>query len=117
MLERIAPALRETIKESVAAAKARRKRVKLNVEVLEDRTVPAMVAAFNFDAGVGTALVDHSGNDNSGTLTNATWSDTAKYGKSLYFNGTNARVDIADSTSLRLSTGMTLEAWVRPDVV
>src|SRR5262249_36505899 len=51
---------------------------------------------------------------NTGTLNNALWSTTAKNGKSLYFNGANSMVTIADSASLDLTKGMTLEAWVRP---
>ena len=37
-----------------------------------------------------------------------------KYGNALSFNGTNARVTVADSDSLHLTRGMTLEAWVNP---
>ena len=33
------------------------------------------------------------------------------------FNGTNARVTVPDAPSLRLTTGMTLEAWVNPSTV
>ena len=41
--------------------------------------------------------------ENSGTL--------------LSFNGTNGQVIVPDRASLDLTTGMTLEAWVRPSVV
>ena len=37
-----------------------------------------------------------------------------KYGNALTFNGTNAIVTVPDANSLDLTTGMTLEAWVRP---
>ena len=37
-----------------------------------------------------------------------------KYGNALTFNGTNATATIPDTNSLDLTTGMTLEAWVRP---
>ena len=53
----------------------------------------------------------------TGTLANTTWAGAAagKFGNALTFNGTNSdrhrrRLD----TSLDLTTGMTLEAWVRP---
>ena len=59
---------------------------------------------------------DRSGNANTGTLSNATWSTSGKFGNSLFFNGTNARVNINDSNSLDLTSGMTLEAWVRPSL-
>ena len=57
-----------------------------------------------------------SGNGNTGTLSNATWSTSGKFGNALFFNGTNARVNVNDSTSLDLTSGMTLEAWVKPTV-
>ena len=37
-----------------------------------------------------------------------------KFGNALSFNGTNASVTVPDSNSLDLTTGMTLEAWVKP---
>ena len=40
-----------------------------------------------------------------------------KFGGALSFNGTNARVDVPDAASLHLTTGMTLEAWVKPSTV
>ncbi len=40
-----------------------------------------------------------------------------KYGGALSFNGTSARVNIPNSSSLQLTTAMTLEAWVNPTTV
>src|SRR5262249_27419290 len=81
-------------------------------------TTPAapsgLVAAYGFDEGTGTTVTDASGNGNSGTITNATWSTSGKYGKALSVNGTSALVTIPNSASLQLSNGMTLEAWVNP---
>ena len=76
-----------------------------------------LVAAYGFDEGSGTTVTDASGNGHTGTITNATWAATGKYGKALQFNGTNALVSIPDAASLQLSTGMTLEAWVNPSTV
>ena len=39
---------------------------------------------------------------------------TGKHGKAMRFDGSNDVVSVADSASLDLTTGMTLEAWVRP---
>ena len=50
-----------------------------------------LVAAYGFDEGTGTTVTDASGNGNTGTITNATWAATGKFGKALQFNGTNAR--------------------------
>jgi fibronectin type 3 domain-containing protein len=73
-----------------------------------------LVASYGFDEGIGTVLGDSSGNANNGSIAGATWSATGKFGSALSFNGTNNLVSIADSNSLDLTTGMTLEAWVRP---
>ena len=57
---------------------------------------------------------DVSGNGNNGTISGATWTTSGKYGNALTFNGTNALVTVNNATSLQLTTGMTLEAWVYP---
>ena len=62
-------------------------------------------------------VADASGQGNTGTIQNATWTTSGKYGKALVFNGTNALITIPDAASLRLTTGMTLEAWVMPTTV
>src|SRR5262249_20434970 len=56
-------------------------------------------------------------NGNTGTIANATWTSSGKYGSALTFNGTNARVYVPNSQSLQLTGGMTLEAWVNPTTV
>ena len=76
-----------------------------------------LVAAYGFDEGSGTTVTDASGNGNNGTITNATWATSGKYGDALQFNGTNALVTVPDAASLHLSSGMTLEAWVNPSTV
>ena len=73
---------------------------------------PGLVAAFAFDEGTGSSIVDASGSGNNGTTANTTWAATGKYGKALSFNGTSSRVTIADAASLHLTGSMTLEAWV-----
>ena len=88
----------------------------LQLEALEYRLnlSAGLVAAYNFDQGSGSVLTDISGNGHTGSIVNATWSTVGKYGDALSFNGTNALVNIPDATSLHLTTGMTLEAWVKP---
>ena len=73
-----------------------------------------LVAAWSFDAGSGATAVDSSGRGNTGTLNGATWTPNGQLGGALLFDGVNDRVDVPDSPSLALTTGMTLEAWVRP---
>ena len=69
----------------------------LRMELLEARATPAaLVAAYSFDEGVGGTVGDSSGNVNSGTIGNATWTASGKFGSALSFNGTSALVTIAD---------------------
>ncbi|NUP81081.1 MAG: hypothetical protein HOV96_26395, partial [Nonomuraea sp.] len=84
--------------------------------VTQPPTVSGLVAAYGMNAGTGTAVADASGNGNNGTAASATWT-AGKYGQALSFNGTSSWVTVADSASLRLTGGMTLEAWVRPTSV
>jgi Concanavalin A-like lectin/glucanases superfamily/Chitobiase/beta-hexosaminidase C-terminal domain/IPT/TIG domain/Fibronectin type III domain len=77
-------------------------------------STPGLVAAYDFNGGSGTTLSDVSGNGNTGTIVNATWTTSGKYGSALSFNGTNALVTINDTASLHLATAVTLEAWVNP---
>jgi chitodextrinase len=80
-------------------------------------TVSGLVAAYSFDEGTGTTVTDRSGNGNTGTLSNTSWTNAGKYGNALVFNGTSSRVTINDAPSLRLTSAMTLEAWVNPSTV
>ena len=73
-----------------------------------------LVAGFGFEEGAGTAVADASGLGNNGSISGATWSTAGKNGKALSFDGVNDMVTVADANSLDLTTGMTLEAWVRP---
>src|ERR1044072_2486799 len=72
-----------------------------------------LVASYSFDAGSGSTLVDNSGRGNTGAISGASWT-TGKNGGALSFDGVNDSVRINDSAALDLTTGMTLEAWVRP---
>jgi concanavalin A-like lectin/glucanase superfamily protein/Big-like domain-containing protein len=87
--------------------------------VLNPRTPPrnALVASYTFDAGSGNVAADSSGKGNDGSIVNATWTTAGKKGGALDFDGTDALVTIPDSTTLRLTTRLTVEAWVRPSTV
>jgi VCBS repeat-containing protein len=78
---------------------------------------PGLVAAYSFNEGSGTALIDRTGLGRTGTVSGATWSTAGRNGGALSFDGVNDVVTIADHSSLDLTTGMTLEAWVRPSTV
>src|SRR5437868_3392260 len=75
--------------------------------------LPGLAAAYSFDEGVGTSAIDDSGNGNLGTISAASWVP-GHTGSAVSFNGTSSWVTVADSPSLDLSSGMTLEAWVDP---
>src|SRR5262245_18660972 len=76
-----------------------------------------LVAAYSVDEGTGTAVTDVSGNANTGSISGATWNSGGKFGNALLFNGSNTWVTIANSASLNLTTGMTLEAWIKPSAL
>lgn len=78
------------------------------------QVVSGLVAAYGFNEGLGTTAADASGLNNNGILSGATWTTAGKYGGAVSFDGVNDLVNVADSASLDLTTGMTLEAWVNP---
>ena len=76
-----------------------------------------LVAAYSFNEGSGVSVGDASGSGNVGSVGSAAWSVAGKFGGALSFNGSGARVTVPDAASLRLSSAMTLEAWVSPSAV
>jgi hypothetical protein len=74
-----------------------------------------LVAAYGFEEGSGSTLSDSSGNGNGGTISGASWTPSGRFGKALSFS--SGMVSINDSASLHLSSGLTLEAWVRPSAL
>src|SRR6266513_617038 len=78
------------------------------------RAQTGLVAAWGFNEGTGTTVADASGNNNTGTISGATWSTLGRYGNALSFNGTNNLVVVNSSASLNVTTAMTLSAWVFP---
>ena len=86
------------------------------VSVTTAANVPELVASYSFNEGTGTTAIDTSGRGNNGSIGTATWTTAGKYGGALSFNG-SAKVVVPDSASLHLTTGVTLEAWVKPSVV
>ena len=78
--------------------------------------VTGLVAAYGFDETSGTTAADQSGANNVGTLSNATRGDDRQVRRRALASTARTPVNVADSASLDLTTGMTLEAWVRPAV-
>jgi chitodextrinase len=87
-------------------------------QIQSDKSTPVtgsggLVAAYSLDQS-GSTVADASGNGNAGTVSGATWTAGGRYGGAYSFNGTSSYIDVPDSPSLDLTTGMTLEAWVDP---
>lgn len=84
-------------------------------------TTPPVIAglalAFGFNEGSGATVGDTSGNNNTGTISGATWTTQGKYGGALTFDGINDVVTVPDAASLDVTSALTLEAWVYPMVV
>ena len=82
-------------------------------------TAPApsgLVVALGFDEGTGATSNDTSGFAHHAALSNTAWTPSGVR-SALTFNGTTSWATIADTTTLDLTTGMTLSAWVRPTSV
>src|SRR5256885_464185 len=88
--------------------------VVLGLGVASASAQTGLVAAYSFNEGTGTTVTDASGTGNTGTVSGTAWTAAGKYGGALSFNGTTAQVTIPDAASLRLTSAMTLEAWVNP---
>jgi hypothetical protein len=76
-----------------------------------------LVGAWGFNEGTGTTAADVSGLVNTGSNGGATWTAAGKFAGALSFNGASALVTVLNAPSLQLSSGMTLEAWVKPSVI
>lgn len=77
-------------------------------------TSSGLVAAFGFDETSGATVRDASGHGLDGRRIGATRTAHGRFARALSFDGINDRVTVPDSAQLRLTDGLTLEAWVRP---
>ena len=91
------------------------------VTVTVDNSAPAgpsPVAAYSFDDGDrARPLGGRHGRGHTGAIREATWAAAGRNGKALQFDGVNDWVTIDDAADLRLSSAMTLEAWINPSKV
>jgi hypothetical protein len=82
---------------------------------------PGPVAYYPFDEGTGTSSVyDRSGNGNTGTMqgsmTESDWV-AGKYGQALEFDGSDDRIQVANSSSITLNTAFTVSMWIKTNSV
>lgn len=75
-----------------------------------------LVAAYNFDEGSGTTLMDRSGNGNNGTLVSSPAWTAGKNGGALAFDGVDDYVSVPETSSLDISGSMTLAAWIKKNL-
>src|SRR5262249_5787304 len=87
-------------------------RAKLGASTVLCGPPTGLVAEYSFDQGSGTTVNDISGNNHNGTINNATWTTSGRYGGALSFNGTSASVDLG-ALGTFYNTAFTLEAWVQ----
>jgi hypothetical protein len=87
------------------------------VSVTVTNASTGLAAAFGFEEATGTTATDSSGNANTGTINGPIRTTPGKFGAALSFDGVNDQVAVADSGTLDLTNGMTLEAWVRPSAL
>jgi hypothetical protein len=80
-----------------------------NVSVATTGAAPTgLVAAYGFNEGSGTTLVDVSGNNRNGTITGATWV-AGKYGQALNFDSN----DLVNFGDLDLTNSFTVMGWLQ----
>jgi hypothetical protein len=85
--------------------------------VIAPAATSGLVAAYGFEEASGATATDASPARNHGVVSGAARTASGRYGRALSFDGINDIVTVADSRSLDLAAGMTLEAWVRPSAL
>jgi hypothetical protein len=68
------------------------------------------VLAYGLDEGAGATADDTSPSGNDGTLVNAAWTPSGRYGAGVQLSGANSLV--RSNGSVALGTAFTLEAWI-----
>jgi hypothetical protein len=84
--------------------------------------VPATASLWHFSENTGTTTADATTNLNNGTLMREPAWTTGRFGSALSFNGStdpalNNYVLVNDASSLDITGDLTLEAWIKPNVL
>jgi len=72
-----------------------------------------MVLYFPFDRDEGGTVTDKSRQGNNGTVKAAKWVKDERRGGAYEFDGSGSMITVADAASLRISTGITVAAWIK----
>jgi hypothetical protein len=73
----------------------------------------SVVGWWHFNEGTGTVANDASGYGNNGTASGAAQWASGVWGSALSFDGSTARVQVADSASLEPQSAVSATAWVK----
>ncbi|MDD5551732.1 MAG: prepilin-type N-terminal cleavage/methylation domain-containing protein [Candidatus Pacebacteria bacterium] len=71
-----------------------------------------LTSEWKFNEGSGTTVKDSSGNDITGTITNATWVD-GKLDEALNFSADESKLIIPANPIFNPSSEITIEAWIK----
>jgi hypothetical protein len=92
-------------------------RTEIPVVLKVSATAEHLVGAWSFDEAGGSTVTDLSGHGNDGEIENTQRMPIGVYGGALAFDGVGDVVIVPASDSLMLTDAMTIEGWVRPNVL
>ena len=72
-----------------------------------------LVASFGFEEGNGITTADASGNGNDGTLVGPAWTG-GYFGNALSLDGSDDYVQVADHSTLDMTSEFTIAVWIYP---
>jgi hypothetical protein len=75
------------------------------------------IAYWRFDEGSGSVAGDSSTYENDGTIVGASWTTSVDGSGALAFDGTSDYVQVPNAGSLNPTSELTVEAWIKPDVL
>jgi hypothetical protein len=80
-------------------------------------TAEHLMGAWSFDESGGSIATDLSGHGNDGEIEDAQRTTVGVYGGAVAFDSARDVVKVSDSASLHLTEAVTIEGWVRPNVL
>jgi hypothetical protein len=77
--------------------------------------VPVIKGLWHLDEGSGVTAYDSTANNNDGTIYGASWVTPGRFGRALSFDGVDDYVDCGNDASLKITSALTVEAWINWD--